>query len=347
MMNVTPTVLYEAANITTVNVSYCNLTEFSKSYREIHGYLSIFVCVFGSIANILNICVLTQREMRWPTNFILTGLAIADLLVMLEYIPFATHVYFDPLSRFTPDYFSYSWAVFMVFHALFTQIFHFISCCLTVLLAVWRYFIIIHPQNNKLWNVVSNKFKTKIAILLTYLLCPVVCTPLFLSLVIKEETKAVYPNGTLIQKKDLANYKGNRTESKLFVLDHTGPYKDVSVLVYGLIIKLVPCILLTLLSKRLIEALMDTKKKRRELLQSSGMPLVECNGKKASMKQRHIEKEQQTDRTTRMLVAVLLLFLITEFPQAILGIFVVAYESDEFMKQCYNPLGKLILIKLF
>ena len=32
------------------------------------------------------------------------------------------------------------------------------------------------------------------------------------------------------------------------------------------------------------------------------------------------DKEKQTDRTTRMLIAVLILFLITEFPQAVLGI---------------------------
>lgn len=85
-------------------------------------YLSILVCIFGSIANVLNIFVLSRREMRSPTNAILTGLAVADLLVMLEYIPFSCHVYLDPSARFRPSYFSYSWAVFTVFHALFTQV---------------------------------------------------------------------------------------------------------------------------------------------------------------------------------------------------------------------------------
>lgn len=80
------------------------------------------VCIFGSIANVLNIFVLSRREMRSPTNAILTGLAVADLLVMLEYIPFSCHVYLDPSARFRPSYFSYSWAVFTVFHALFTQV---------------------------------------------------------------------------------------------------------------------------------------------------------------------------------------------------------------------------------
>ena len=35
-----------------------------------------------------------SRDMRRnPINLILTGIAVADLLMMLEYIPFAAHMY--------------------------------------------------------------------------------------------------------------------------------------------------------------------------------------------------------------------------------------------------------------
>lgn len=33
---------------------------FNEYYTPIHGYLSLFVCVFGIISNILNIVVLTR-----------------------------------------------------------------------------------------------------------------------------------------------------------------------------------------------------------------------------------------------------------------------------------------------
>lgn len=69
------------------------------------------------------------------------------------------------------------------------------------------------------------------------------------------------------------------------------------------------------------------------------LPLDATTGKSAK-KQRQIEKEQQTDRTTRMLLAVLLLFLITEFPQAILGLLSVLI-GEQFDMQCYRPLGNL------
>ena len=34
--------------------------QFKKVYAPYHGYLSLFVCIFGIITNVLNIVVLTQ-----------------------------------------------------------------------------------------------------------------------------------------------------------------------------------------------------------------------------------------------------------------------------------------------
>ena len=42
----------------------------------------------------VNILVLTHKDMKSnPINLILTGIAVADCLVMLEYIPFNIHMY--------------------------------------------------------------------------------------------------------------------------------------------------------------------------------------------------------------------------------------------------------------
>lgn len=80
---------------------YCGarLELWHSIYRHAHGYVSLIVCVFGSIANLLNIAVLTRREMLSPTNAVLTGLAVADLLVMTEYIPFACHMYLPQVGH--------------------------------------------------------------------------------------------------------------------------------------------------------------------------------------------------------------------------------------------------------
>ena len=42
----------------------------------------------------VNMLVLTHKDMRLnPINIILTGIAVADCLVMVEYIPFNLHMY--------------------------------------------------------------------------------------------------------------------------------------------------------------------------------------------------------------------------------------------------------------
>lgn len=51
--------------------------------------------------------------------------------------------------------------------------------------------------------------------------------------------------------------------------------------------------------------------------------------------------QRRTDRTTMLLVAVLLLFLITEFPQGILGLLSGILEKC-FFKQCYNKMGEMM-----
>ena len=52
----------------------------------------MLVCVVGTLFNLANILVLTHKDMRNPVNMILTGIAVADFLVMLEYIPFTIYM---------------------------------------------------------------------------------------------------------------------------------------------------------------------------------------------------------------------------------------------------------------
>ena len=68
--------------------------QFQESYQPIHGTLALLVCFLGTLFNIVNIMVLTHKDMRTnPINLILTGIAVADCLVMVEYIPFSIHMY--------------------------------------------------------------------------------------------------------------------------------------------------------------------------------------------------------------------------------------------------------------
>lgn len=315
------------------------------------------MCVLGCIANILNVVVLTRREIRSPTNAILTGLAIADFLVMIDYIPYAWFDYILPHMNYSrKTLFSYSTAWFIMFHSIFAQICHTISIWLTVTLAVWRYIAVAYPQRNRIW---CNMRTTLLTIASAYIVCPFFAIPLYLASAIQDSTEILDANGQI--------YKMNN--SNRLVTTSTLPigFKNVTVYkvqfseiaknnpilltfnlwMYSILIKLIPCIALTILSLRLIGALLEAKRRRKQLMNANGMQTL-VNGKAIEgnsnrRNTRSLEKEKQTDRTTRMLLAVLLLFLITEFPQGILGLLSVLL-GPAFLLQCYLKLGKLLFL---
>ena len=102
---------------------------------------------------------------------------------------------------------------------------------------------------------------------------------------------------------------------------------------YSVVIKLIPCIALTVVSFRLINALIEAK--RRKALLVSKRVTVNAKGHPEN------NNESSSDRTTKMLLAVLLLFLITEFPQGIMGLLSICL-GDRFFKECYTSLGDLM-----
>lgn len=330
-------------------LKYCgsDLNYYSNEYAKVHGYISLIVCQFGSVANVINIAVLSRKEMRSPTNAILTGLAIADLLVMLDYIPYACHVYLTSDDHPDSYRFSYGWTSFVLFHSLFSQVCHTISICLTLILAIWRYIAVAVPHRNK---QLCNTRRTLWALFLAYVTCPLVCMPLYFAIGVHDRHEYIDQLGKRISKSELNNTLTYNTTTLYYVqfnkwaLRDGELHKKMNFWIYSVVIKLFPCVTLTILSTRLIIALMDTKKRRNNLL-GSVIPLKQREEARMIMAKpkksvKLMDKERQTDRTTRMLLAVLLLFLLTEFPQGILGLLSALFE-EPFFTQCYIPLGKI------
>ncbi|XP_063972209.1 G-protein coupled receptor dmsr-1-like isoform X2 [Diachasmimorpha longicaudata] len=325
------------------------LDSLHQEYVKVHGWASLLVCIFGLIANTLNIAVLSRREMSSPTNAILTGLAVADLLVMLEYIPYASHMYLYHRSR--KDTYSYGWAVFVLVHSIFTQVCHTISIWLTVTLAIWRYIAVEYPQSNRQW---CSFRRTVLAIAGAYIICPLICLPVYFTTQVTSKIETLNSQGNSV---NVSVYNGTemlKNETLWFVhLSETmkthGLLNLMNLWMYSVVIKLVPCLALTIFSLRLILALLKAKKRRklltsRNVFKSSEENVVDniCDIKACRKKSsRILEKERQTDRTTRMLLAVLLLFLLTEFPQGVLGLLSVILGTG-FFRTCYVKLGEMM-----
>ncbi|XP_058059043.1 G-protein coupled receptor dmsr-1 [Anopheles bellator] len=314
---------------------YCKgaVREILLEYKLLHGYISLVICIFGTIANILNIIVLTRKDMnKVPINRILKWLSATDMFVMMEYIPFACYMYLILPDR--RDY-PYSWAVYLMFHMHFTQILHTISILLTVTLAIWRYIAIKHPHGSLAIYAQSNYGQ---AIALCYILAPILCFPTYFVFTIRQ---------TLVLEGD--------THLVLYHLDadeNTIIYR-YNFWIHSVIIKLLPCIILTVISCVLIQVLCKASKRRLKLKQGDGnysktgassvTPQsgggASCVPPPTSNGNRHPKTDRRADRTTTLLVAVLLLFLFTEFPQGILGLMSGMLEKC-FFRRCYGLFGE-------
>lgn len=289
--------------------------------------------------------MLTRKELRTHINYILAGLAISDFLVMLVYVPYALDYALHINTRL--ERLTYSYAHYIYLHAMLSQTAHTISIFLTIILALWRYVSVCHPN---LKNSIMKR--TILAILASYIICPIICMPYFLTLTIRTDDIYVYTqNQTEITASSAHSSGWNLTDligmaaidgstddiqkvTKYYV--HTSKFyqqhNQVFLWVYSVIIKLLPCIALTYFSLQLIRALYEAKKRKEKLTGGSG-----GNGMSVKL----LTKKKQADRTTRMLIAVLLLFLLTEFPQAILGLMSATLHPD-FYLHCYQRLGDLM-----
>ncbi|CAL4088332.1 unnamed protein product, partial [Meganyctiphanes norvegica] len=270
--------------------NYCSTDDWvdmHQRYKAAHGAMSLIVCIIGSLANIINIVVLTRRSMVSPTNGILTALALTDLLVMTEYIPYTMHSYIWK-DRPLEDMFSWGWAIFIIFHAHFSNVFHTISIWLTVMLAVWRYIAIAHPANNMSWCSME---KTRNGIVAAFACSIILNIPNYLNLSIM-----VYPqeNNTTLY---IVNFSDLALANDEFL-------KILNLWVYAVLLKLVPCVALTALSLALIQELLRAARRRAALM---------------TVKGRGAEAERQADRVTKMLLAILVLFLASEFCIFLIG----------------------------
>lgn len=242
---------------------------FQRMYVQAHGYIALIICLLGSAANSVNITVLSRKEMISSTNSILTGLAVADLLVMVDYIPFALHMYTKIGSELNQN--SYSWAVFIYFHSIFSQTFHTISIWLTIMLAVWRYIAIKFPQRNR---ILCTKKNTSIAIMLAYAVCPILCLPIYFAMNIVERPQDILKDelkNTTLDQTNNTNVSVNHETMYVIEMTDNNDLLTAIFWIYSVFIKLIPCVVLSILSVLLILKMKSSDRRRQKLLKKSAI----------------------------------------------------------------------------
>ena len=288
------------------------LQDFGNWYKDYHGYLATIVCVFGIIANILNIVVLTRKNMISATNCILTGLAISDGLTMVAYLPFALRFYVLYGNAPSPERNTLGAVRFMLFYACFSVVVHTVSIWLTVTLAVFRYIFIRYPRRG---SVLCSLKRAKIAVFLVYVVTLLVCIPNFVTITVQgHATEGT--NGTIYVW--IVAFKLDSPTDR-FVY-------NFNFWIQAILVKLVPCVGLAILSLLLVKTMREAEQRRKNLRSQTAKD--------------DNSRDHKTNRTTRMLLAVVVLFLMTEFPQGILNL--LSGILTNFVEEVYGPLGDLV-----
>ena len=287
------------------------LKDFGNWYKDYHGYMATIVCILGIIANILNIVVLTRKNMISATNCILTGLAISDGLTMVAYLPFALRFYVLYGTSPTPERNTLGAIRFMLFYACFSVVVHTVSIWLTVTLAVFRYIFILYPRRG---GVLCSLKRAKIAVFLVYVVTLIVCIPNFVTITVQGHATDS-TNGTIYVW--IVAFKLDSATDR-FVY-------NFNFWIQAILVKLLPCTGLAILSALLVKTMQDHEKRKKKL-----------RGNVAESE----NKDHKTHRTTRMLLAVVVLFLMTEFPQGIINL--LSGLLHDFVEEVYGPLGDLV-----
>ncbi|KAI8795787.1 G-protein coupled receptor F59B2.13 [Biomphalaria glabrata] len=295
-------------NDDTTDESIGTLQDFHIFFLEIHGYASLVVCAFGILTNVLNITVLMAKDMRTATNHLLTFLAIADILTMLPYIPFVLHFYCPPADPYdSPEKFSYSWIVYMIIIISLLATTHTIAIWLAVTLAAFRFSQIRSPCPRGPMAKEMRVRQVKIAAAVVYITSVVVMIPNYLS---HEIIKLPMPRHINVSAFGLKEMHYGTKDIDLIIL--------TNILTYAILAKILPCILILVFSGSLLYHM----------------------GIKAARRRQRLSVSCQQVQTTRMLLVVLLMFIITELPQGVLN--VLSALVPDFYLNFHYPLTDLM-----
>ncbi|VDL89400.1 unnamed protein product [Schistocephalus solidus] len=332
---------------------YPFLEDFDRHYKPIHAYLSLSICLFGTATNLLNAIVLTQRTMRSPTNMLLTIIALADSITMIGYL--LKDVYLHFITSPMPEGADHGRAaIYFVLISNFVIIGgHIVATIVTVMLSAFRCWILYNPRRQITYREIA--ITSLCAILASFILT----IPGFFSYTVV----AVAAGG------------GNSSEQNWWfeVRNGTEYLESANFAIYGCIIKLAASFFIALFTglilgtmRRARQRYLNLQRVSRQSIAPPGVavenkdkegPRLAGDGEQAAQdtadgterlliqkdaeRRREGAKMRSNQRTTIMLVAVVVSFVITEAPQGVINT-LVAKMGNCFLYTVYVPIGDLL-----
>jgi hypothetical protein len=265
----------------------------------INGYIAPVLVLLTVVTNTLVIAVLLKKHMRSPTNVLLAGMAFSDM--MTGVIPLPIFIYFFSMGHYK-EFVPFGWCLpYKMLYENIPTIFHTASIWLTVGLAAQRYIYICHSLQARTWCTIPNVLR---ATVIVYVIAFISQLTRFIDFYTIPMPAPCFssPNKTVI---------GCSYIPRTWAMNHMDMYQNIYFWFRIIFIHLVPCISLVVLNGLLISAMRKAQIRRMQLLKQN--------------KKSESRKLKESNCTTLMLVAVVGLFLLVEFP---LGIIMTLYVTD-------------------
>uniref|UniRef100_A0A914X223 G-protein coupled receptors family 1 profile domain-containing protein n=1 Tax=Plectus sambesii TaxID=2011161 RepID=A0A914X223_9BILA len=292
------------------------LESFISPYTTIHLPLVITICVFGIVANVLNVIVLTRRQMRaQPINIILTGLSTAQLLLLVNFICYTAYSrLLDAQCAVGAK--SFLWLSYLLLNVNLNLVLHTIALVHTSLLAVIRY-LVVHFPNRRIITL----FRLKMTVASCWLFVPLLC--------------ASFYTNSHVARLNLSDECADWTPDwNTYKLSYSANHRQMAFnfWLFAIACKVLPCLCLTILSLLLVRDMKKAQKRRLML-------------RNASSRKDYLKVDRQHLSVTTMLLTIVALFIIVELPQGLLNVLQalasqgIIFRNFDYTSHIYLPLG--------
>lgn len=293
------------------------LEPFLAPYTIIHLPLVIGICLFGIVANVLNVIVLTRRPMRaQPINIILTGLSTAQLLLLVNFICYTAYSrLFDAPCAVAAK--SLVWLSYLLLNVNLNLVLHTIALVHTSLLAIIRYLVVHFPNRH-----IITLFRIKMTVALCWVFVPLLCASFYTN-------SHVAP---LNLSRQCADWKPGWDTYKL---SYSNNHRQMAFnfWLFAIACKVLPCLCLTVLSLLLVRDMKKAQLRRVMLRKSS------------TRGDHYLKVDRQHLSVTVMLLTIVALFIIVELPQGLLNVLQalasqgIIFRNFDYTAHIYLPLG--------